>query len=191
MIIDENLIEYLKTIKLGLEEFYVLYCKYYSNKWLLKYKPSLLVYNSLASKKLISDKNNNILKSGEKIILDYFKSEQKDLDLIEEFEEFWELFPNNDSYTYFPQTRILKRENTKDKCRIEYYTNWRDLNQVIKGLKYEIRMRSQNTQMQNKNNFTYMKSCENWLKQKEFLNWQPSNTIEDTFSKSIYDDIIE
>lgn len=186
MTLNKDLIEYLRETKLSLEEFYILYCKYYSNGWLFKYKPISLVYNSLISKKLISGKTNQLLKSGEEIISNYLKKVGNVVDLTNSFEEFWELFPANDSIAYFKQTRVLKRENVKDKCKILFYSHWRDSKDILKGLKNEIRLRQENTQRKNDNQFTYMLFIERWLKQEEWLNW-----LDNEENKGTYEDIIE
>lgn len=83
------------------------------------------------------------------------------------FEEFWLTFPNSDEHGIFKKTRILKAG--KDNCKrkyIEYLTKEVKHEDIIKALKYEIKLRRDVNNGQNK--MTYMKNSLTWLNTKEF-----------------------
>lgn len=83
------------------------------------------------------------------------------------FEEFWLTFPNSDEHGIFKKTRILKAG--KDNCKrkyIEYLTKGIEHTDIIKALKYEIKLRKDVNNGQNK--MTYMKNSLTWLNSKEF-----------------------
>ena len=83
------------------------------------------------------------------------------------FEEFWLTFPNSDEHGIFKKTRILKAG--KDNCKrkyIEYLNQGVEHSDIIKALKYEIKLRKDVNNGQNK--MTYMKNSLTWLNQKEY-----------------------
>ena len=83
------------------------------------------------------------------------------------FEEFWLIFPNSDEHGIFKKTRILKAG--KDNCKrkyIDYLNQGIKHEDIIKALKYEIKLRRDVNNGQNK--MTYMKNSLTWLNQREF-----------------------
>lgn len=93
--------------------------------------------------------------------------EQKLTNNNHKFEEFWLTFPNSDEHGIFKKTRILKAG--KDNCKrkyIEYLNQGIEHANIIKALKYEIKLRKDVNNGQNK--MTYMKNSLTWLNQREF-----------------------
>lgn len=116
--------------------------------------------------------------------------EQKLTNNNHKFEEFWLTFPNSDEHGIFKKTRILKAG--KDNCKrkyIEYLTRGIEHSNILKALKYEIKLRKDVNNGQNK--MTFMKNSLTWLNQKEFeiiletMDEENNNSSDDWTSNSI------
>ncbi len=184
----ELLIQKIINIGLSFDEFLALY-KLYSFKYnvtKIDYNSDLLnTYLSLESKgliKIITDEKGvmhfHIREKG-KVLIEEFNEKpikEQPLQQIKEenkitnkdkFEEFWSLFPNSDEHGIFKKTRLLKAG--KENCRrkyTEYLTRGDNHDDIIKALKYEIKLRRDVNNGQNK--LTYMKNSLTWLNQREF-----------------------
>lgn len=83
------------------------------------------------------------------------------------FEEFWLLFPSSDEHGIYRKSRILKAN--KDTCKKKYIAlleEGQSHEDIIKALKYEIKLRRDSNNKSN--NMTYMKNSLTWLNQKEY-----------------------
>ena len=180
-----EIVNKIETLKLSFDEFLILYKMYsYENKIKdITYNSDMInTYLELESKnliKIITNKNGALtfhLREKGNIIMNEFldipittttpiTTEIQNKNHM--FEEFWLLFPNSDQHSIYKKTRLLKAG--KEACRIKYNDYLKKEikhTDIIKALKYEIKLRRDGNNGQNK--MTYMKNSLTWLNQKEF-----------------------
>lgn len=178
-------VEEIERTGLSFDEFLALYklYSYENNTKLIDYSSDMLnTYVILESKrfiKIITDENDRLtfhLREEGNILIEGFLNqtithnkpvitEKKDNNKL--FEEFWSTFPTSDEHSIYKRTRFLKAG--KDNCKrkyIEYLKQGVNHEDIIKALKYEIKVRKDNNNGQNK--MTYMKNSLTWLNQREF-----------------------
>ena len=183
----ERLINQVEKLNISFDEFLALY-KVYSyqlNKRQISYNSDMLnTYLELESKgfiKIITNQNEALtfhLREEGRLLIESFTEnitpeqthkpeEKKIINNQHKFEEFWLLFPNSDENGIYRKTRILKAG--KDNCRrkyIEYLNSGIEHEDIIKALKYDVKLRRDINNKQN--NMMYMKNSLTWLNQKEF-----------------------
>lgn len=181
------IIDKIESTGLTFDEFLSLY-KVYSNEHStrkINYSSDMLnSYLEIEGKgliKIITNENGALtfyMRENGKLLIEQFNEnpetskppqqvEQKLTNNNHKFEEFWLTFPNSDEHGIFKKTRILKAG--KDNCKrkyIEYLTKGSEHIDIIKALKYEIKLRKDVNNGQNK--MTYMKNSLTWLNSKEF-----------------------
>lgn len=181
------IIDKIESTGLTFDEFLSLY-KVYSNEHStrkINYSSDMLnSYLEIEGKgliKIITNENGALtfyMRENGKLLIEQFNEnpetskppqqvEQKLTNNNHKFEEFWLTFPNSDEHGIFKKTRILKAG--KDNCKrkyIEYLTKGSEHTDIIKALKYEIKLRKDVNNGQNK--MTYMKNSLTWLNSKEF-----------------------
>lgn len=110
-----------------------------------------------------------------------------------QFEEFWDTFPTTDKYLGFDRTRVLRGNQSACKKSYKKVLSEYSHEDVIKALRYEIRMRERNSINSIKksySDFKFMKSSTVWLNQKEFLIYmelikEDTEKSQDTFSTDV------
>lgn len=181
------IIDKIESTGLTFDEFLALY-KLYSNEYnsrKISYSSDMLnSYLELEGKgliKIITNENGALTfymrEKGKLLIEDFNENpatvqppqqiEQKLTNNNHKFEEFWLTFPNSDEHGIFKKSRILKAG--KDNCKrkyLEYLSKGVEHNDILKALKYEIKLRKDVHNGQNK--MTYMKNSLTWLNQREF-----------------------
>lgn len=180
-----ELIEKIESLGISFDEFLILYkmYSYENNVRDIPYSSDMInTYLELESKNLIRIIENEngaltfFLRENGTVMIDSFldkpdttnktvKTPIKDKNHM--FEEFWLTFPSSDEHSIYKKTRILKAG--KDACKrkyIDYIKAGADHNDIIKALKYEIKLRRDSNNGQNK--MTFMKNSLTWLNSKEF-----------------------
>lgn len=180
-----ELINEIESTGLSFDQFLALY-KLYSYEYgarIIEYNSDMInTYIELEDKKLIKIITNDNgaltfhLREDGKVLMDKFLSKSIEInkpvtteikDKNHMFEEFWMTFPNSDEHSIYKKTRVLKAG--KDNCKRKYFEYLRQgikHEDIIKALRYEIKLRRDNNNGQNK--MTYMKNSLTWLNQKEF-----------------------
>jgi len=204
-----NTINEIESTGLSFDQFLALYklYSYEKNARIIDYNSDMInTYIELESQrfiKIITNENGALtfhLREDGEVLIERFlnKSIEINKPVITEvkdknhmFEEFWALFPTSDEHSIYKKTRLLKagKENCKRKY-LEYLRQGIKHEDIIKALKYEIKLRRDNNNGQNK--MTYMKNSLTWLNQKEFeiiletmTEDQNSNSSDDWTSNSI------
>jgi len=122
----------------------------------------------------ITEKGEEVIASTNTFYEDIKSTELSDETLTTfdtQFNEFWNTFPTSDKYLGYPRTRILR--NDKEHCKKYYKKALEEAKHedIIKSLIYEIKMRENNSQNNNKSSFSdfkFMKAAPTWLHQKEY-----------------------
>ena len=82
--------------------------------------------------------------------------------IFDSFEEFWKLYPVNDGYRHWPETRPLR--GNKSKTRNLFFSVAREGHDpiaLVSALKKDIQIRERNSVRDNQ--FRWMKTSVNWL----------------------------
>jgi len=111
-----QLLKRIKTNYLCLEEFLILYSKFYNTQWLDSYRPMDIHYHKLRKEKLLS-LSNVITDKGIQVIKDIESTTSKKelLDPETEFEAWWKLYPTDDRVKHFPASRRFKTNKRRAK----------------------------------------------------------------------------
>jgi len=86
-----------------------------------------------------------------------------------QFNEFWETFPTSDKILHYPRTRVLRTEQEKCKKLYKKLLEEYKHEDIITALKYEIEMRTNNSNGKMFSDLKFMKASITWLNNKEFL----------------------
>jgi len=188
MIIDVSLLEKIKSKDLFLEEYFILYCKYANNGWLVKYRANDLSYNKLCSKGYLT-KARLISKEGTEVLADilFEENNQVQLSIDEGFNEFWKMYPKDDGFRHWATTRPLKWNERKAKGI--YISILREgkysADYINRALEKEIALRTKNSIKENQ--FKWMKGAINWLSERMFENILDDKIIteEDDYERNV------
>lgn len=165
-----NLTKITKLIELGvsIDEYVLLYSKFYSLGWTKSVRFPKNIYESLKEKEYLS-KRSTLTKDGKKFV-ELIDGSIPD---VGDFEELWKIFPSNDAILHFKPTRTLK--TGKNNTKIVY-------NMLLKsGVTHKFIMEGLNNMLESKleeskkkgtNSFTYIPNIERWLREKRYENWQ-------------------
>lgn len=168
MKITNEVINTCNEYLINLEELAYLYNKLLNLNWNLTTSPS-----SLAKLKRLNmlDEELNITSTGQAAlvnIIQYIPTKVV-VEIEDKFEEIWKIFPKDDSFRHFPNSRMIRWNKPETKRlyaeAIQEYSHER----LINALKKEIDYRSLNSTKENL--FKYMKGSVNWFRDKSYLNF--------------------
>jgi hypothetical protein len=157
---------------LTLDEFAYMYSRSFSLGWTKFFKHTL---PGLEERNLLR-KNLTLSAEGQKILNKLLEVELTSKEqLEEEFNEFWEEFPDNDAIHHHVMTRPMK--NPKNLVRTIYTKTRKEYShdEIMKGLRAQLQHIQLNSFKENK--LTFMKNIGKWLLEKDFLLWNNSNSI--------------
>lgn len=181
---DEKL-SLIKQHKLTIDEFYILFCKALK-KDTSSYRPPTYVYNSLVEKKMFT-KNKQVSKLGRETVEAIQNISIRSKKSEELFNQFWELYPKNDSHSIYPRTCTL-REN-KPKCKLLYLRLIQEGyngEQINKALSNEVNHKMATSIRDNQ--LKFMKKSINWLSNRSFEGWM--DDIETTSNEEEFIDVL-
>jgi len=104
-------------------------------------------------------------------IIDTESSLPIDIQLEEDFEKFWKVFPATDKVNHFPGTRSLK--DNKKRCKVEFaniISEGYSVSDIIRGLEKQLEEVKMSSISENR--LTYMKNSLRWLRDRDFLLWE-------------------
>lgn len=168
MLIEDKDFEHMRTLGVGIEEYFILISKVEGNDWLTQYKPSNESYKKLRDKHLLYVNND--------VSLPVVNTLQQTMP-SNRFEEWWNLYPSTDAIpNYFSKTRALRGPKAQAKKAYirAILDGWTD-DQLINALKMDINNRKSRLTYTN-NPFKFMKHACRWLQQQEYVSYIVDNT---------------
>lgn len=173
MILDRSTLRKLKSNKISLEEYFLLYSKYKSLGLTLLYRPSSDIYDQLKERGILN-KSNGITAKGRELF-EAISGEEPENEVRKHFNKFWDKFPTSDKWGNFQATRALKQN--KKKC----YQRYKNLlskgekpENLAKELESELKWRMTFSTSQ-ENKMKWMKGSLSWLNQEDYNIYQSMN----------------
>ena len=187
MEINEETLKVLKKHSIFLDEYYILWCKYFDTDWLKSFDTKPFAYNKLLRLGYLTD-NLRINEKGRQAfteivttVVDVVKEENKN----EKFEAWWNLYPSTDAHGMWPKTRIIRTNKPRSKkLYIDLLKEGISEKTLETALLADVKMRKRDTKQ---NSLRYMKSPAAWLYQREFENFtdeEPSSEFS-TYGKDV------
>lgn len=170
--VNLELIELLKKSNLTLEEYFIVYSKYFQTGWVRVYRPAEILYNKLIRLNYLT-KNRGISKAGRDLIEALASGDVAKIKGVEEhFEEFWKEYPKSDGFAHFKVTSGSKA-GSKHTAKIAYSKALQEVNSeiLLKGLKANVEAIKRNSLLRGINELTYFVSAKRWLDEETWGIW--------------------
>ena len=178
MKIDKNIIEQLVALDLNLEELFILYCIANGYRYHERIKTWPASFYKLEKegyiiKQTATQKGRDTIQS-----LNLLGDPTEVLDINQEFENWWEIYPSYDDHGRWERTRRIKINKVKSK---ELYTKLLRENipptLLRKALEADIELHIKNSIKENK--LKYFPNPARWLYQREFEGYEDTSSETD------------
>lgn len=181
LLINRETFKFLKESKLKLEEYIILFVKFYGLDWYTygSYMPSSISYLRLQKEKYL-DKNKILTDKGKKLFESSFSKEALDERIKQEelFEEWWEAYPTTDKHSTFPVTRRFKTNKIRTKyLYISLLNEGIEHNKMLSAVRNEVASKIKNSTPSN-NELKYMQNPYTYLFNRTFESWVDEDPVE-------------
>jgi len=183
--------EKLKSIQdkfLNLDQYVLLFSKYYANGWTRGIRLSerdllqLEEENYLTPTRMISVKGRNLVEEIEAV-------EGKDPNRwSKELDQFWEAYPTDDGHNHYKPTRTVRSGKHETKLALNNVLDKGiQIQELIKALKNHVNNTKSSSMTSGKNGMKYFPSPSKWLKDEQYMVWLNRESSKQTTPKNLPD----